>query len=232
MRGFGMLGVVVVIALGLGPVQAQQLAKRNLVVQGKGIVATEPDMAVISVGVSRSGKTAAAALRANSVDMAAVIAVLKTANIAPRDYQTAGLSLRPRRQLRSSTEKKPKIIGYEAVNTLTIRARDLDGLGRLLDLLTKAGANEIQSIRFDIQEPRPLQDKARQLAISDARAKAELFAQAAGVSLGQVFRIRENNRNSRSNVSFSRAAVDANAVPIAGGEIAISAQVEVIYLLE
>ncbi len=231
MRFFTVLSIATLMVVGAA--QAQNLPEtRKITVQGEGVILTSPDMAMITVGVSRSAKKAAAALSANSSDMSAVFKVLVAAGIAPRDMQTSGLSLHPRRERRSSNDLPPKIVGYEAVNTVHIRVRDIDSLGAVLDQLARAGANQIHSISFGIQEPRPLMDQARQAAVLDARSKAELYAKAAGVSLGDVLRIDEVGGGQQQPQFARMGAMAAEAMPIARGETGINVNVQIVYLLE
>lgn len=109
----------------------------------------KPDLAVFSAGVTSQGKTAAAALAANSADMNRVIAALKAAGIADRDIQTSNLSLNPLyapqvvRPDGRIENPEPRIIGYQVNNQVTVRQRKLADYGRVLDTLVAAGANQI-----------------------------------------------------------------------------------------
>jgi len=206
---------------------------RRITVTGVGTMTAAPDLAVVSVGVHRFEAVASAAMSANSVQMIRVFEALKGAGIEPRDIQTAQLSLRPRWDRRSNNTV-PKIIGFEANNVLTIRVRALDRVGEVLDSLTKAGANRINSIQFSMNKPRPLQDQARQAAVVDARAKAELYASAAGVSLGDVISIVEGGiaPNPLLMEHMGVGSIDSDAVPIAQGELTLRSTVTIVYELE
>jgi len=224
---------VILLLLASG-VQAQQYhpETRKLTVQGQASVAAEPDMAVITVGVSRIAPTAAKALQLNSDDMQKVFSVLALAGVEQRDMQTKGLSLHPRHERRSRDDLPPKIIGFEAVNSLEIRVRALDTLGGVLDQLARAGANRLHAISFTLQEPRPYLDQVRIKATKDARNKAALFAKAAGVTLGHVLEINESFGGQPQQPQFSRRGMAADGVPIARGETQITAQVQVVFLIE
>jgi uncharacterized protein YggE len=103
-----------------------------------------------------------------------------------------------------------------------------------LDVLTKAGVNQINSISFGIQKPRPLQDEARKRAIADAQSKAKLYAQAAGVNLGHVISINENGaaQNPRPMARTAEAAMMSDAVPVAEGELGLRANVTMVFEIE
>ncbi|MCP5072642.1 MAG: SIMPL domain-containing protein [Rhodobacteraceae bacterium] len=205
----------------------------ELIVIGRGSAVATPDMATVTLGVSVFERTAAQALRDNSRDMTSVLKLLTEAGVEDRDMQTSQLNLRPRWSNRSSTSNQPEIVGYEASNTVVVRVRKLDELGEILDQIAQAGANRIQSIGFGLQDPHPSQNAARVDAIRDARAKAELYTEAAGVELGAVILISEAGTSSpRPQFARMEAAMASDAVPIARGETEISAQITMVFELK
>ena len=209
------------------PASAQEA--RTVTVTGDGRVSVAPDMAVLRLGVSREARKASDAMRAASEAAAAVLAQVEQAGIAPRDVQTSNVSLSPRWQHTQNTA--PRVTGYIAANDLTVRVRDLDSLGVLMDAVISDGANQMNGLSFSVAEPRPLQDLARQAAVVDARAKAELLAESAGVELGKVMTISENG-GARPPVAMARGAMmEASAVPIAAGELDVTINVTVIFAL-
>jgi uncharacterized protein YggE len=107
-------------------------------------------------------------------------------------------------------------------------------VGTILDVLTQTGANRINNISFGIQKPRPHKDEARRLAVADARIKAELYAQAAGVELGQVISISESGGivQPRSMARMEVVAMAADAVPVAAGEMGLRATVTIVFALK
>ena len=108
---------------------------------------------------------------------------------------------------------------------MTARIRDFAASGTILNQVVAAGANQINSIRLDISDPQPLQDEAMEAAIADAKRKAELMAAAAGVRLVRVLSVSAY-ANSGPQFELARAAV---AVPILGGEQAITANATVMF---
>ncbi|MGB5870739.1 MAG: SIMPL domain-containing protein [Albidovulum sp.] len=197
-----------------------------ITVTGEGQVEATPDMATISLGVTTNGDTAQAALGANTAQLAAVLARLKAAGIEDRDIQTSGLSLGPSYDYNSSGQP-PKVTGYIASNMVTVRVRALDGLGAVLDSAVADGANQLNGLGFGLQDPAPLMDKARGLAVADARHKAELYAAAAGVSLGKVLSISEHAGYGAPipMQMDGRMFAQAEAVPVASGEVGLTASV-------
>lgn len=201
----------------------------KITVTGQGSVEAVPDMATISIGVTSEAKTSAEALGENSAAVTQVLAQVKAAGIAPRDVQTSGLSLSPVWSNGGSAAKSPReIVGFSVNNQITVRVRELAGLGEILDVLVQNGANRFHGLRFGVQVPRPLEDEARQLAVADALKKAKLYAGAADVSLGDILEINENGASGFRPVA-ARGVMMSESVPIAEGEISISASVTMVF---
>lgn len=217
------------LALPAAAQETQAMRQPVLTVTGEGRVDTAPDMAVISLGVTTDGDTAAEALKANSEAQAEVLAALEAAGVAARDVQTSGLSLSPLWDGRPQPDGRQRIVGYQASNMVTIRARDLDKLGGLLDTVVTTGANQLNGLSFGLSEPRPAEDQARQRAVEDARAKAQLYASALGVELGPVLELSESAAYQPPQPMY-RQAMDA-AVPVAQGEIQVTATVTVTFAM-
>lgn len=215
-------------------ISTAQDSMRRMTLTGTGEVFVAPDMATINLGVSSFHKQASQAMAMNTQSMAKVFNALKGAEIASRDIQTSSLSLNPQWDRRSNSNNQPRIIGYNAQNTVTVRVRDLSKVGPVLDLLTKLGANRINNISFGIQKPRPHQDEARKRAVKDARIKAELYVQAAGVELGQIISINENGGVQRPQpmARMEMAVMASDAVPIAEGELGIRSNITIVYELK
>lgn len=218
---------------GFGPAaahaEAAAPAAAVLSVSGEGRVATAPDMATISVGVESRGAGAAEALAANSADLAAVLDLLGAAGIEGRDIQTSGLNLGPVYAPRDSSGGEMTVAGYQVSNVVTVRVRDLASLGTLLDLIVGGGANQLNGIQFGIAEPGPLEDRARAAAVAEAMRKAALLADAAGMRLGSIRSLSEGGGYGGPQPMFARDAV--SAVPVAGGEVAVSASVTISFEL-
>lgn len=200
-------------------------------VTGEATVDAAPDMATISFGVTTDGLTAAEAMQKNNAALASVIERLKAAGVADIDLQTSSLSLSPN-WVGYDGSSTPTIASYMASNMLNVRVRDLAALGGILDSSITDGANTLNGINFELANPRPLQDEARKAAVKDAAARAALFAEAAGVKLGKLVSISENQGYGGPMPVFKAAADAAGAVPVASGQIGISASVMVTYETE
>ena len=201
-----------------------------ITVTGEGTVEAKPDMATINLGVTTEGATAAEAMAANSVQLGAVLEQLRAAGIEDRDLQTSGLSLNPNWQ-QPQGEMTPRIVGYLAMNQLTVRVRDLEALGSVLDRSIQDGANTFNGLTFGLADPVPALNEARKRAVADALARAKLLTGAAGLALGPVVSITEGGGMGGPVPMFRMAADAASAVPVAAGEISTTASVTMVFEL-
>ncbi len=206
---------------------AEAALTRSVAVTGVGEVAAEPDKASIYAGVTTMGDTAAEALAGNSKKMEAILEGMKSSGIDAKDIQTANFSVSPRYASADNRLTPAKIIGYQVSNTVSVTIRELSTLGEALDKFVSVGANSVNGIQFGFSEPKDLENQARVKAIEDAREKAELYAETAGVELGQVLTIQEMGANIPR--PFMARAEAMSAVPIASGEETVSVQVNVTF---
>jgi uncharacterized protein YggE len=212
----------------LAPAQGMPPAT-GFTVSGEGVVDVAPDMAVVSLGVTTEGITAAAALKANNDEQARVLAALAAAGVDARDIQTTGLSLSPIWDSRSYDDGRPRVTGYQASNMVTVRVRDLDSLGTLLDTMVTTGANQLNSISFGLTDDKAAKDEARRRAVADAMARAQLYAQASGVTLGAVTAFSETNAYQPPQPMYREAAAMDSGVPVAAGAVAVTAAVSITF---
>lgn len=212
-----------------------------LSLSAEGKVSRTPDVATFSAGVVSQGKTASEALRANAADMTRVIAALKRAGVADKDIQTSNLSLnpvyQPQRSLPDGTVEpaQPRIIGYQANNSVAVRHRNLADLGKVIDALVAAGANQVNGPNFEVDDPEPAQDQARTTAMAKARARAELYARAAGLRVARIVSISESGGwQPPQPVMYRMAAMEAAPAPsspVQAGELQMSVTVSVQFEL-
>ncbi|NNU79966.1 SIMPL domain-containing protein [Halovulum dunhuangense] len=226
------IGILVVCAALAAPAWADDEPGR-IAVSGEGRVESAPDMAVVTAGVETTAASAGEALAANSAAMTAVMEVLTAAGVESRDVQTTEIGLNPvwTGPQPGREEEGMRISGYSATNLVTINVRALDGLGGVLDALGQAGVNRIQGIAFSVAEPRALEDEARRAAVADARARAELYAQAAGVELGPLMELRDSFAARPPMMLRAEVASMDAGVPVSGGSVALTAQVEMVFAI-
>jgi uncharacterized protein YggE len=200
-------------------------------VTGEATVSAAPDQAQVDGGVSSDAKTAREASDANNTAMAKVLLALKGAGIDEKDFQTARLSLQPK--YAPDRAGPSTVVGYRASNRVTIKVRDVTKVASVIDLLVGAGANEIGGINFVVTQASKLLDDARGQAIADARRKAEIYAKAAGVTLGAPLDISEQGS---AAPMFRAGKVVAGgmaaAAPVAQGEETLSVTVSVSWAIK
>ncbi|MCO1334072.1 SIMPL domain-containing protein [Microbulbifer sp. OS29] len=194
-----------------------------------------PDIASISVGVVTESEDSKQAMRDNANQMESLMAAIKKSGIAKKDIQTSGVSLSPRYQHQQN--KKPVITGYTARNTVRVKVRKLDELGKVLDNLTAAGANRINGPSFEIGELGPVQAKAREKALQDAQERADIYAKALGTKVRRIVSISENGNGGMPRPMYSARAEmatmkDNASTPIAPGETTLSVNLNLVYELE
>jgi uncharacterized protein len=217
---------VLLLLAGLSPVYAQDSAPRvrSIEVRGEAMAEVIPDQAIITIGVSNRGDDPVASMNANSASIKRIISVLEAAGIAKADIRTSRLSLYP-------TNASPR---YEAANLLTIRIRAVEKVDHILADLLKNGVNTIRGISFDHSDSKALERDLRIAAIRNAREKAEVLAQAAGASLGDILTITYSASSSPAPVAAMRAGLAAQAqdVPVEQGSITRQEEVVTVWQLK
>jgi uncharacterized protein len=207
--------------------------KRTISLAATGSVKAAPDKVDITAGVTSEAMTAREALDKNTEAMAKVVEALKTDGIDPKDIQTVNFAVTPVYEQRKEGTA-PFIVGYRVINSVRIAVRDIEKLGAILDKVVSLGANTIDAIEFSVAEPEALKDAARKRAIETAAANAKLYAEAAGVKLGPVLTIIEEEafipRYARTAAAPQMDM--ARAVPIEAGTATIEVRVRVTWELE
>jgi uncharacterized protein YggE len=199
-------------------------------VTGEAHISVPPDLAQIDAGVTSEAKTAREASDANNAAMGKVLLALKGAGIDEKDFQTSRLSLQP--QYSVAKQGSPAtVIGYRASNRVTIRLRDVTKVAGVIDTLVGAGANELGGINFMVSQASKLLDDAREQAVADARRKAEIYAKAAGVTLGAPISISEGGAV-QPLFRAGKMAAPMAAVPIAQGEETLSITVGMTWAIK
>lgn len=230
------------LAPGVAGAQAQQTVEPLVPASGavldvtaEGRTTRTPDVATIRAGVVTQSATAAAALRENSDRMARVLAALRRAGVASRDIQTAQVALQP--QYRYAENQPPVVTGYQASNSVAVRFRDIARSGAILDVLVAQGANQIDGPALTLDQPEAALDEARTDALRRARARAGLYARAAGMQVLRIVSIAEgaaNDGGPRPPMPYAAVrAMDASQAKteIAAGETEVTATVTVRFLL-
>ncbi len=203
----------------------------TITLMGRGSIEQPPDVAMINVGVQVEAKTAAEAMAQQATNMNGVFAAVKAAGIADRDMLTGDMSLNPAYEYPNNA--RPHLTGYQASNSITIKVRKLDTLGKTLDAVVKGGGNTINGISFSVDQPDKFQNEARVEAIKDAAAKAELYAKAVGYKVKRIVTISEQEFYPQPPMPVMMRMQDmaAASTPIAAGEVSLVQTVNVVFEL-
>lgn len=204
----------------------------NLAAYGETKVA--PDMATINLGVMTEAPTARAAMQGNAEQMNKVVAALKKAGLTDREIQTSQLNLSP--QYHYEQNLPPKLTGYQASNTVVITVRDLAKLGQVVDATVSAGANQVNSISFGLDDPTAAENAAREAAVKALAQKADLYAKATGHRVSRLVSLSEGGGYSAPPpmpmmAMVKRESADAGYSPVSGGELRVRIDVTGLYEL-
>ncbi len=231
--GFGLLSVTLVFAAMSAPVAAQD---RTITVTGQGEVSIEPDMATVIIGVQAEADVAADALDTASASTAAILATLDVEGIAAEDIRSGAIRLNPRYS-QSVLSSGTQITGYQAINSVEVKVMDLDRLGGLLAAVVGDGANRLDGVQFGLIDPSVATDEARRRAVVEGARLAALYADAAGVSLGELMMLNEGGSGGYRMVEMSPVvALEMSSspqydVPVAAGKIEMNASITLVYAI-
>ncbi len=229
------LALAAALALPAAAIASEPARPPHITVSGEGEATAAPDLALISLSVMREAKTAREAMDANNDAMASVIAAMKGFGIAERDLQTAGIQISPRYNYSNKPDgsQNAELVAYQVTNTLSVRLRDIDKAGEVLDKAVTLGVNQGGNIIFSNENPAATLTEARKKAVADAVAKAKTLAEAAGVGLGRVLEISDQNVRPMP-MPIQAKAFDAagSAAPVQSGENSYTVQVTVTFELK
>lgn len=208
----------------------------GLSVNGRGQVVLPPDVAYLTIGVHTEATDVSQAVQDNADQVASVMAALAQAGVAPEDMQTSNFSVYTMDNYDPMTGlvtgKK-----YSVDNTVNVTARDLTGLGGLLDSAISAGANSIWGVTFDLEDKDASLAEARDLAVQDATAEAQALAGATGVSLGEIISVSYTDSGYYYPPYYGMGgggggAEAGAATSIVPGRITVSAEVFITYAIQ
>jgi len=203
-------------------------------VGGHGAVTLPPDTAVVTVGVDVfQANLSEAQAQATSL-MEAVTQTILDAGVDEKDVQTVNYSVNVVPKF-DAQGRQDGIEGFQVSNQVSVKVRDLDQLGGLLDAVVAEGANAIYGISFLVDDPTAAASQARKAAVEDARRKADELAEAAGMRVGRILSITEGFSPPPSPLPFGAAAdmaqESAARVPIQVGSSEVAVDVQVTYEL-
>lgn len=210
------------IALGALGLWAGMAQAGTLTVSGQGTASAVPDVAMISMGVRQTARQAAVAMDRVAIDSNAVLAALRAEGLEDRDIQTSRISLNPNWDYDAQ-----RVTGFTASVSFHVTLRDLSRVGEVLAVATELGGNSFGGFSMGIDDPSALEAQARAAAVSDALGKARQYAEAAGVTLGDILTIHEGGGGGMyvEPMMAMAEARGAVAIEVAAGETSVSQSV-------
>ncbi len=249
----GLIGVVLlVMVVGLAACSSEKTSgtlqlsgnlnnqQEGIWVSGEGKVAAVPDIAIITLGIQSQEITVAEAMSKASAAMDEVMKALKDAGVAEKDIQTQYFSIQQLTRWDDSKQQSV-VTGYMVTNTVTAKVRGgVDKAGSVIDAVATAGGDltRINNIGLDIDDPSGYLEQARELAVKDAKAKAEKLASVAGVKLGNATYITETTYTPgpiyRANYDVKGESASGVSVPtqISAGEQEVTVNVQIAYTIQ
>lgn len=194
-------------------------------------VEIEPDIATISAGVTSDAPTAVQAMRQNSVEMRKVIDRIKTLGVAERDIQTTGINLNARYDYDRNTQKQV-FRGYQVSNRVSVKLRNIERTGAVLDALVQAGATDLGGPNFSADDDTTAKEAARSRAMKRAKDRAQSYAELSGYSGVRLLEISEAITSPGPVPQMARAvAMDAVAesAPVQPGMVSTGVNITVKY---
>ena len=187
----------------------------GILVAGSATIQSSPDLATLRVGVQSFDKNVEKAVNDNNTKIESIILNLGNKGLTEKDMETDQFNISPQREYRNNNP--PIVVGYNVSNILTVKIRNLESLGEIMQVAVGSGANTINGLSFSIEDPNPLRQKARGLAMEDALSRAEILADASGVEVGKPISIQE--------LSYGGPVVKSEN--LAGAEFAMDARIPI-----
>lgn len=194
-------------------------------------VEAEPDIVTVSAGVTTEARTAVEAMRTNAEAMNRVVDRIKQLGVAERDIQTTGISLGAQYDYDQGARRQV-FRGYQASNRVSVKLRQIDRTGEVLDALVAAGATDLGGPDWSIDNDTAARAQARRQAMETARAQALEYARAAGYADVRLLEISETIA-SQPPMPFLRTvnaeAAQAASTPVQPGLVQAGVTVRVVY---
>lgn len=205
-----------------------------LQIEAEGTVQASPDVMTVVASVVTTGATAAEALDQNNGLAGKLIEAVRASGIRIAHMQTSGLDVDARfaEDRDNEEDSPPQILGYVARNMLEVELAEVAQAGELISLMFEAGGNEIRGPYFSLRDPTPVQRRAEQAAIQQAREEAENYAAALGMRVSRVLRVFDRNFRADDDGAIIVTGSRIRPTPIEPGEITYTATVHVEFLLE
>ena len=210
-------------------------------VSGQGTISLDPDLAMLDFGVEVNAPSVSEANSQAATAMDAIIEALKERGVKDEDIQTNRFSVTPRyryveEEMDGVRTGRDVLTGYRVRNNATVKLRDLDVIGEVIDEVVTAGGDvvRINRINFTLEDPKPKMSELREMAVADAKSKAEHLAELSEVSVGRLIYISEGAvapslggfGGGGFGLAYAQEAMALAAPSVSGGEVTLSLSVQ------
>ena len=235
-------------AVGTGPKIAQQVTPAaygsdgtGIWVSGQGTISIDPDLAMLDFGVEVNAPSVSEANSQAATAMDAIVEALKERGVKDEDIQTNRFSVTPRyryveEEVDGVRTARDVLTGYRVRNNATVKLRDLDAIGEVIDEVVTAGGDvvRINRINFTLEDSKPKMGELREMAVADAKAKAEHLAELSDVTVGRLIYISEGAAapslggfgGGGFGLAYAQEAMALSAPSVSGGEVTLSLSVQ------
>ncbi|MBU2263126.1 SIMPL domain-containing protein [Patescibacteria group bacterium] len=207
------------------------MPSNTITVSAAGEVFAKPDIAQISVSAVREAKTVLEAQKSHTESINKIVAYLKDSGIEEKDIRTSAYNIYPRYDY--LRDKGQVFRGYEVSQTLDVKIRDLEKVGKILGGVAEMGANQVGGINFVIDDEDAVKEEARKQAIDKAKEKADQIAKDLGVSFGRLVSFYESSGDFpiyRSYMTEGMGGAEPVPVPeIPSGENKVTVTINLTY---
>ena len=231
--------VAMILALAMILAAAAALADTKISVNGNGEVRVSADTAVISLGVNAQDKDVLKAQQKVNETIAAIRKALTEAGVKEENINTDYMNIYAIYDYRDDLEQ---VVAYNANSSLAIRVTDMETVGNVIDLCFAAGANTLNGINFSASDTEEAKAEAMKRAVADAKKKAEILAEAAGLKIKGIEEINEGGvysyENSIGNVYAAKgldreeAAMTDGGTVVQSAKLIVSANVSIVFEAE
>lgn len=218
-------------------------AYNSISVSGKGEAVSIPDIASFSFGVSETAKTVADASNKAADRMNAALKAVKDAGVDEKDIKTTSYSINPKYEYEGGdcntyrcTPGKSTLVGYEVGQTVQVKIRDLKKAGDIFSTISSLNVENVNGLSFAIDDIEKVKAEAREKAIADAKAKAQILADQLGVRIVKITSFYDSTDQpvyyGREGMGGDMMVMSAKAVSapqIPAGEETVTSSVTITY---
>lgn len=202
--------------------------QKIITVNGEGAIKVKPDIAYLSVGVETTNKNVETAQKDNTEKMNKLLTSLRSLGIKDEDIKTSNYSIYPDYKYNNTTGESV-LNGYKVVNMTTVTIKNVNDAGKVIDTVTKNGANTINNISFGISNEKEVYLQALKAAVTDSKVKAKAVAETLNVKDVTTVKVTETSGNTSYPLYTETMSVAKDSTNISAGDLTVSASVSVDY---